>query len=375
MEKLDYCKNVTCKEFDDEILNNLLGNLRKFDLRTIETKPNMAKARKRLVFGAIETRKQLELGKVKGLIIARNLSDEMILDDDFKFCNSMEIPKIYSLTRKQLGTVLLNQSSRIGIVGILKLDGVHEIWNEILVKLKFYQESWIQKYENDSKFIWPCAFYGHFDLLKRILERYKEGNYVNRCGCLKSGKTPFIVAVERDHKEIVELLMSKGADQDIPDFTLNRPIHLVKSEEVANLLEYNDKENASGLTAIESAIINQRIDVIKVFIYKTKLDIERLLFAATVSNSDKSISYLLRRRRNTFDSDDADYIINSKGNDLLMQSVQNGAYEVFKYLKAQKFEINYERRNNENENIMQISRRVGNIGISRYLEKKFRLLS
>ena len=73
---MDYCRNDTNEDFERRLLTEILGNLRKFDKRTLETKPMMARARKRIVFGAIETRKSLELGKVKAVIVARNLTDE-----------------------------------------------------------------------------------------------------------------------------------------------------------------------------------------------------------------------------------------------------------------------------------------------------------
>ena len=75
---MDYCENDTNEEFEGKILTELLGNLRRFDLRTKETKPLMAKARKRVIFGGKETRKMVELGRVKGWVIARNLSDETL---------------------------------------------------------------------------------------------------------------------------------------------------------------------------------------------------------------------------------------------------------------------------------------------------------
>jgi len=53
--------------------------LKRFDDRTKENKPNMAKARKRLAFGASEVKKYLEVGKILGLIIATNLNDDMLL--------------------------------------------------------------------------------------------------------------------------------------------------------------------------------------------------------------------------------------------------------------------------------------------------------
>ena len=79
MPPIDYCKNDFNEEFERKVLVDLLGNLRKFDLRTKDIKPSMAKARRRIVFGGIETRKLIEVEKVKALIIAKNLTDETLL--------------------------------------------------------------------------------------------------------------------------------------------------------------------------------------------------------------------------------------------------------------------------------------------------------
>lgn len=187
-------------------------------------------------------------------------------------------------------------------------------------------------------------------------------------GIFSTGKTPLFVAVERDHYNFVALLIDVGADQDIPDFKLNKPIHVIQSERIASLLEYNDKTNASGLTAIESVIKNQRIEVIEVFIDNTKMSLEKLFFAATVSNSSKVISFLF----NNLTLVDFNHVTNEKGNDLMMQAVGNGSYEVFKFLIAKKFSIDYRRRNIDNENITDISKRIVNVGIFRYLEKEFK---
>lgn len=81
---MDYCRNETNEELEQKLLIEVLGNLRKFDKRTLETKPMMARARKRIVLGAIETRKSLESGKVKAIIVARNLTDETLLGKNKK---------------------------------------------------------------------------------------------------------------------------------------------------------------------------------------------------------------------------------------------------------------------------------------------------
>lgn len=76
---INYCNHDTNEQFERKVLVEVLENLRRFDLRTKELKPTMAKARKRIIFGGMETRKFMEIGKVKALIIAKNLTDEIIL--------------------------------------------------------------------------------------------------------------------------------------------------------------------------------------------------------------------------------------------------------------------------------------------------------
>ena len=76
---MNYCTNDTSLEFEEKILSEIIEPLRRFDKRTLDTKPAMAKARIRIVLGASETKKYLELGKVKAIIIARDLNDDILL--------------------------------------------------------------------------------------------------------------------------------------------------------------------------------------------------------------------------------------------------------------------------------------------------------
>lgn len=263
----------------------------------------------------------------------------------------MGVPVIYCLSRKQLGTALLNPTSRIGIVGILKFDGVYEAWNAVFEQWKELCVCWISKYECDS--LWIASFYGHSHLLKRMKE-HDPSNFsknLNQGNVEYYGRTPLIVAVERDHYDTAKFLIESGADEDIPDFALNRPIHLVKSGKMSEILKYSEKANSSGLSAIEFALETLRIDALHVFIKnEIKVSLEKLLDAAVKAKSDKSIDFIARH-----------YVIRSFNGDLLMKAVQNGSYEVFKYLISKSCPIP--------ENCLQVARSVGNVGILRYLEK------
>lgn len=247
----------------------------------------------------------------------------------------------------------MNHTSRIGIVGILKLDGVYEVWNEIIEMWKSLCYSWIEKYERDCLYLWTASFYGHTDLLKRMIScnPAEFAKYLNQGRVDYLGKTALAVAVERDNYETARILIESGADEDIPDFCLNRPLHLVKSEKMAELLKYHEKPNAAELTAIEIAVEEQRIEVVKYFISNCPtVSLKKLLLAAAKAKSDKSIDFLTRH-----------YVIKTFESDLLMKSIENGSYEVFKYLIRKGCAIP--------ENGLEVGRTVGNVGILRYLEK------
>jgi ankyrin repeat protein len=286
---------------------------------------------------------------------------------------------LYCLTRRQLGRSLIassTSSARIGVVGILKLDGVHELWNNSLVQLKLLQESWIVRFKNVPEMLWMAAFHGHLHLLKSMLSSEQSADmklYMNRGNSLNMGKTPLIVAVERDHFEVVEFLLQNGADQDIPDFALNRPCHYARSGPVATLLEYSHKLNASGRTALEVSLINGACDVANVLLSMTSLStdhIERLFFCSTRSRTFDSIRLLSEKFKNF----PIDSIRNSIGNSLLMESVRHGSYEVFKFLTAHGDYLDFSIFNLENQTIMDISSTSPNVGISRYLEKQYKNL-
>ena len=163
------------------------------------------------------------------------------------------------------------------------------------------------------------------------------------------------------------LIQELHADENIPDFALNLPIHVVKSANAAKLLKFNQRCNAAGKNVIELAAENGRIEVLEYFysMHNDFIDISKLLFAAVRCKKSSSIEFVTKKLKisnyGTFTND--------KGNDLIMEAVENGSYEVFKTLIGQNYTINYELKNNCGEGILEIANRIGNQGISRYLTK------
>lgn len=279
------------------------------------------------------------------------------LDDEFKYCIDQSSSVIYALSRKQLGSVLLNPMARTGIVGILKLDGVYDAWNKVLEELKKMRDDWMKKYEDDCKYLWSASYYGHFDLIKEMFKKTEKDfpKILNQGNVEHFGRTPLTVAVERNHLELVKFLLEIGADEEIPDFCLNFPIHFVKSWEIAKLLKYNEKLNVSGFSAIEIVLETQKLDFIKEFIINNNVKVpkEKLLKAAIKAKNSKSIEFLAHH-----------YVIKTFSSDHLMTSIENGSYEVFKFLIGRKCPVT--------EECLGLAQSVGNEGILRYLEKYFK---
>lgn len=311
------------------------------------------------------------------------------IDEDFKFCMAqVGIPKIFCSTRKQLGNALISDSARIGIIGILKFDGVFEVWNQIIEDLKNLKDSWIERAvtvnDNDDlhKSIWWSSYHGHIEVLEKLNETNQDKfkSQINRGDPEFMGKTPLIVSVERNHVETIKFLLDKGADQDIPDFAMNRPVHLIKSAEIAEIFDFSNSavlliKNAAGFTAIEMAIVTENLDVLQVIFEKNSHLIEdrknKHLFLSARNRNFKVMNFLLNKyfENNLFEKE----LNPDNGNSLLMESVQNNSYEVFKYLVS-KTTINFDYVNYNNETIWDIcqNNQNQNIGITRYLEKRKR---
>ena len=311
----------------------------------------------------------------------------LCLDEDFKFCmGQVEIPKIFCSTRKLLGNLLISDSARIGIVGILKFDGVFEVWNQIIEDLKHLQDSWIERVvtvkDNDDlhKSIWWSSYYGHVEVLEKLNETNHDqfNSQINRGNPEFMGKTPLIIAVERNHLQTVKFLLKNGADQDIPDFAMNRPVHLIKSAEMAEYFDFSILsvaliKNAAGFTPIETAIVAENLEVLQVICEQNIHVIEdqknKHLFLSTRNRNFKVINFLLNKfyKKNLFEKE----LYPENGNSLLMESVQNNSYEVFKYLVS-KTAIDFDYVNYNSETIWDICQKNQNIGIKRYLEKRKR---
>ncbi len=90
---------------------------------------------KKYVLGFREVQRCLKRRELKGIIVATNLDsvDELVssLQGLEGECTALEVPLIYSLTRRRMGKAV-GRSMKQSLVGIVNLEGVHQPWKQIL---------------------------------------------------------------------------------------------------------------------------------------------------------------------------------------------------------------------------------------------------
>jgi len=113
----------------------------------------------------------------------------------------------------------------------------------------------------------------HWDVVKLLLEKGADPNKVN-----KYGQTPFYLACEQGQMEIAKLLLENGADVDKTDKAGQTPLLVVSSPEnergmeMLKLLLENgadvDKENRDGYTPLQRSAKKGLVEVVKLLLEK-----------------------------------------------------------------------------------------------------------
>ncbi|XP_048257864.1 uncharacterized protein LOC125383551 [Haliotis rufescens] len=105
----------------------------------------------------------------------------------------------------------------------------------------------------DCRRLFDASKWGELEMVERLLSRGVDAN----CWLRKRSRTPVMTAALRGHRDVVELLVSKGADVSLVDKNGENTFHLAcredKSETVKFLLSLNvvdiDASNKQGRTA------------------------------------------------------------------------------------------------------------------------------
>ncbi len=141
-----------------------------------------------------------------------------------------------------IGTVLL--ALNLGLIGCISIGAVNGVAGE-------------QGYQNDS--LHAAVVNGNYDQAKSILESgvspeansyaFGRGDYYEEF----AGEAPLYAAILRKDKRMVQLLLSYGADPDLPGQAGSIPMELAisqKNDDFFDLLFENSKHKSKPFTAI-----------------------------------------------------------------------------------------------------------------------------
>lgn len=119
----------------DDLSYVALKELSRLQARGKDQPPEKQYKYKKFVVGFREVDRALRRGELKGVIIATNLEVVPELHSMVSAlreeCETREIPLLFALSRRRLGKAV-GKSMKQSLVGIVNLEGVHQVWKQII---------------------------------------------------------------------------------------------------------------------------------------------------------------------------------------------------------------------------------------------------
>ncbi|KAM9354092.1 ankyrin repeat and SOCS box protein 2 [Pholidichthys leucotaenia] len=187
-----------------------------------------------------------------------------------------------------------------------------------------------------------AAFYGKEACLRVLLTA--QPGMINKKTV--RGESPLLVAVSKDHKECVEVLLERGADTDIPNNDKETPLYKACEKNnagiVAMLLNYGAVVNArciQGWTALQEAVVQNNVEICEMLLKAgAKLNITNMygitpLFTAAQVGQVATLRFLLKHGADA-NSQAAD------GATALCEAAKNGHEQIVEFLISQNADAN-----------------------------------
>ncbi|CAL1299963.1 unnamed protein product [Larinioides sclopetarius] len=118
-----------------------------------------------------------------------------------------------------------------------------------------------------------AVYFGHVTIVKKMLEKVKKDEINVKD---KSSKTPLIIAAERDHCEIAQILLSNGADPSISskygDLPLLIAVEKGSSKMVEILLNSGAGNDSNGKTSTELATASKHSKIVEIGLQNSNIN-------------------------------------------------------------------------------------------------------
>ena len=215
--EVPHLKTSTIDEKIEEVIRKLVF----FQRRAFKLNPHSAKKKRRVVCGLKECFKYADLGKLKGMVVASDIDDEVLSSHEFimmmRIVKNADVPIIRTVYRpNQLGSMTACFAVKVACIGLISVEGCHESFQLILNLNSERERSSVMELYADKKLLLHACKYG-FVLPNDV--------YDQKIIDPQTGMDPLIIASKYGHLNLVETFISKGFDKSTVDFSLNTALH------------------------------------------------------------------------------------------------------------------------------------------------------
>ena len=206
---------------------NALSQLAFFQKRAFQKNPYSAKKKRRLCFGIRETLRNVEMKKVKAVIVSSSIEDECLSSPDFvrlnRVARRMNVQIVWTVLRmSELGRIVGGHGKDVSVIGVLSYEGCHEEFMKVLEESKNRMQLSVAKMRSED--MWEsCCRYGMYEGLNRfdapilvMASRFGHIDIVEECLKNVSANTQSILnAVKNEDEEMLVLLLDNLGEGSI----------------------------------------------------------------------------------------------------------------------------------------------------------------
>ncbi|KAJ3338991.1 Selenocysteine insertion sequence-binding protein 2-like [Gonapodya sp. JEL0774] len=221
-----YVTQLITEEVESSI-NAFLAKVSQFQLRQVQQNPTKAKQKRRFVAGLREVARHLIRGKIKAVIVAKNVEETgSEVSHLLELCHLHGVSIIFGLTRRQLCEACrATRQAGVSVVGVMSIAGAEEEYKTLLSVAEEAGELWRNQFTarqegGRNKYnsrgenpVWIAAWEGYGD--PRVLDACARNGWSmdQPDDCL--ALTPLLAAAKRDNMVIFQNLLKRIPTLDI----------------------------------------------------------------------------------------------------------------------------------------------------------------
>jgi ribosomal protein L7Ae-like RNA K-turn-binding protein len=203
------------------LISEFLQELVMFQKRAYKKNPK--KQKRRVVFGFKECKKAIQIeNRAKMIIVARDVSIQTLVENDFNQIRKDQAPLIVGLTKWEMGSIIGGRGES-SIATIINADGSYEKFHQIRERSQELIDKFVANELRPEYFWYICAF-GHI----KVLDEFKKTRQEIKTEFVNEGMTSLFACIKGlGELEMIKILIEYfNCDYSLVDFSLNTILHL-----------------------------------------------------------------------------------------------------------------------------------------------------